>query len=97
MDRVAIDDGELETAVLGSGDPVAPVPTALTADELLPLAERLRGRFQVAFTTTGGAMPAAARPGRPVPSLGTRLTAHDCWRRSPSRVCTSSLSRHPAG
>jgi pimeloyl-ACP methyl ester carboxylesterase len=47
MDRVAIDDGELETAVLGSGDPVALVPTALTADELLPLAERLRGRFQV--------------------------------------------------
>lgn len=46
--RVAIDGGgELETALLGSGAPVALVPTALTADELLPLAERLRGRFRV--------------------------------------------------
>lgn len=37
----------LDTAVLGSGDPVVLVPTALTADELLPLAQRLQGRFRV--------------------------------------------------
>jgi pimeloyl-ACP methyl ester carboxylesterase len=47
MARVAIDGGDLETVVLGSGDPIALVPTALTADELLPLAERLRRRFRV--------------------------------------------------
>ncbi|OMQ15201.1 hypothetical protein A7K94_0211205 [Modestobacter sp. VKM Ac-2676] len=47
MARVAVDGAELETAVFGSGDPIALVPTALTADELLPLAERLRARFQV--------------------------------------------------
>jgi pimeloyl-ACP methyl ester carboxylesterase len=47
MTRVAIDGGQVETVVLGSGDPIALVPTALTADELLPLAERLQRRFQV--------------------------------------------------
>ncbi len=47
MVRVAIDGGELETILLGSGDPIALVPTALDTDELLPLAERLRGRFRV--------------------------------------------------
>ena len=47
MTRVAIDGGQVEAVVLGSGDPVTLVPTALTADELLPLSERLQGRFQV--------------------------------------------------
>ena len=61
MDRVAIGDGELETALLGSGDPVVLVPTALTADELLPLAERLRARFRVVHYHRrgyGGSSPA---------------------------------------
>ncbi len=47
MARVAMDAGDLETVVLGSGDPIVLVPTALMADELLPLAERLRSRFRV--------------------------------------------------
>ena len=42
MTRVAIDGGQVETVVLGSGDPLTLVPTALTADELLPLAGRLQ-------------------------------------------------------
>jgi pimeloyl-ACP methyl ester carboxylesterase len=47
MARVRIDGAELETVVLGSGDPVVLVQTALTADELVPLGERLRDRFRV--------------------------------------------------
>lgn len=47
MARVGIDGAELETVVFGSGDPVILVPTALTADELLPVAERLGDRFRV--------------------------------------------------
>lgn len=65
MVRVAVDGAELEAVVLGSGDPVALVPTALDADELLPLAERLRGRFRVLHYHRrgyGGSSP-AARPG----------------------------------
>jgi pimeloyl-ACP methyl ester carboxylesterase len=47
MAGVPVDGAELEAVVLGSGDPVVLVQTALTADELLPLAERLRGHFRV--------------------------------------------------
>lgn len=47
MARVPIQDGELEAAVLGVGEPLVLVPTALAADQLLPLAERLRTRFGV--------------------------------------------------
>lgn len=47
LDRVTIEDGVLEATVLGSGAPVVLVPTALTADELLPLAGLLRHRFRV--------------------------------------------------
>lgn len=75
-------DGEVLEAV-------ALVPTALDADELLPLAERLRSRVR-SFTTTGGAMPGAARPRHPVPSHGTRPTAHDCSHRT-------GRSRHLGG
>ena len=83
MARVAIDGGELEALVRGSCDPVALVPTAPMADELLPLAERMRGRFRVVHHRRGyaGSSP-ATHPG-PLPR--TRLTAHDCSRRSPSR------------
>ncbi|MDT0276440.1 alpha/beta fold hydrolase [Blastococcus goldschmidtiae] len=45
--RVPIEGGVLEATVTGSGDPVVLVQTALVADELLPLAERLRRRFRV--------------------------------------------------
>lgn len=63
MARVAIDGAELETAVLGTGDPVVLIPTALTADELLPLAERLKGRFQVVhFHRRGYAGSSPATP-----------------------------------
>jgi pimeloyl-ACP methyl ester carboxylesterase len=61
--RIAIEGGELETAVLGSGDPVALVPTALIADQLLPLAERLRDRFRVIhYHRRGYAGSSAATP-----------------------------------
>lgn len=38
--RVAVDDVELEVSAWGSGEPVVFVQTALTADELLPLASQ---------------------------------------------------------
>ena len=38
MRRVAVDGAELETEVRGTGEPLVLVPTALTADELRPLA-----------------------------------------------------------
>ncbi len=44
--RVPIEGGVLDAMVTGSGDPVVLVPTALAADELLPLAERLGHRFR---------------------------------------------------
>jgi pimeloyl-ACP methyl ester carboxylesterase len=65
MTRVPIAGAELETVVLGSGDPVVLVPTALTADELRPLAERLRECFSVVHYRRrgyGGSSP-AAQPG----------------------------------
>ena len=41
MDRVAIGGGTLEVAVQGAGQPVVLIQTALTADELFPLADHL--------------------------------------------------------
>lgn len=41
MDLVEVDGIELEVSDVGSGDPVVLVQTALTADELAPLAEHL--------------------------------------------------------
>jgi pimeloyl-ACP methyl ester carboxylesterase len=76
MARVAIDGAELETVVLGSGEPVALVPTALTADELLPLAERLRGRFRVVHYHRRGY--AGSSPGAPSGSVAR--DAADCAR-----------------
>jgi pimeloyl-ACP methyl ester carboxylesterase len=74
--RVAIDGGELETVVLGSGDPVALVPTALMADELLPLAERLRRRFRVVHYHRRGY--ARSSPASPPGSVARE--AADCAR-----------------
>jgi pimeloyl-ACP methyl ester carboxylesterase len=76
MARVAIDGGYLETVVLGSGDPVALVPTALTADELLPLAERLRDRFRVVHYHRRGY--AGSSPATPPGSIAQ--DAADCAR-----------------
>ena len=76
MARVAIDGGHLETVVLGSGDPVVLVPTALTADELLPLAERLRGRFRVVHYHRRGY--AGSSPATPPGSIAQ--DAGDCAR-----------------
>jgi pimeloyl-ACP methyl ester carboxylesterase len=76
MARVAIDGGELETVVLGSGDPVALVPTALAADELLPLAERLRDRFRVVHYHRRGY--AGSSPATPPGSIAQ--DAADCAR-----------------
>jgi pimeloyl-ACP methyl ester carboxylesterase len=49
MERVAANGAELEVAVAGSGEPVVLVPTAIIADELLPLAGELalRDRYRV--------------------------------------------------
>ena len=46
---VPVGDGDLEVEVLGAGEPVLLIQTALTADELRPLAEHTaaRGRFRV--------------------------------------------------
>jgi pimeloyl-ACP methyl ester carboxylesterase len=63
MVPLRIAGGALETAVLGSGNPVVLVPTALTGDKLLPLAERLRSRFRVIHYHRrgyGGSSPATA-------------------------------------
>ncbi|MEX5717933.1 alpha/beta fold hydrolase [Geodermatophilus maliterrae] len=76
MARVAIDGGDLETVILGSGDPVALVPTALTADELLPLAERLQGRFRVVHYHRRGY--AGSSPATPPGSVAQ--DAGDCAR-----------------
>jgi pimeloyl-ACP methyl ester carboxylesterase len=76
MARVAIDGGHLETVVLGSGDPVALVPTALTADELLPLAERLQSRFRVVHYHRRGY--AGSSPATPPGSIAR--DAGDCAR-----------------
>lgn len=76
MARVAIDGGELETVVLGSGDPVALVPTALGADELLPLAERRQGRFRVVLYHRRGY--AGSSPATPPGSVAR--DAADCAR-----------------
>ncbi|WP_146146055.1 alpha/beta fold hydrolase [Geodermatophilus tzadiensis] len=76
MTRVAIDSGHLETVVLGSGDPVALVPTALTADELLPLAQRLRDRFRVVHYHRRGY--AGSSPATPPGSIAQ--DAGDCAR-----------------
>ncbi|MQA32698.1 alpha/beta fold hydrolase [Modestobacter roseus] len=74
MVPVAVDGAELATAVLGAGEPVALVPTALVADELLPLAERLQHRFRVVHHHRrgyGGSSPA------PLPGSVARDAA-DC-------------------
>jgi len=44
MRLVEVGDIELEVRDLGAGDPVVLVQTALTADELAPLAEQLDAR-----------------------------------------------------
>ncbi len=62
--------------VRGSGDPVALVPTALMADELLPLAERLRGRFRVVHYHRRGY--AGSSPATPPGSVAQ--DAGDCAR-----------------
>lgn len=76
MTRVAIDGGQVEAVVLGSGDPITLVPTALTADELLPLAERLQGRFQVVHYHRRGY--AGSSPAAPPGSVAE--DAADCAR-----------------
>lgn len=63
MARVAVDGGELATLVVGAGEPVVLVPTALSADELLPLAERLSVDFTVVhFHRRGYAGSSPATP-----------------------------------
>lgn len=49
LKRVTVGDVDLEVEVMGDGEPVVVVQTALTADELRPLAERtaLSGEYQV--------------------------------------------------
>ena len=60
---MAADGGEPEPPVLGSGEPVALVPTAQNADGLLPLAEHLRGDFTaVHFSRRGYAGSSPATP-----------------------------------
>lgn len=63
--RVAIEDGELEVLDWGSGEPVVFVQTALTADELLPLASEVvlaEGYRKVVYHRRGyaGSSPAAS-------------------------------------
>lgn len=74
--RVTIEGGDLETAVFGTGDPVVVVPTALVADELLPLAERLRNRFRVVHHHRRGY--AGSSPATPPGSVAR--DAADCAR-----------------
>jgi pimeloyl-ACP methyl ester carboxylesterase len=46
MSMVSTGDARLEVLDEGSGEPVVLIQTALTADELLPLAERLRDHYR---------------------------------------------------
>ena len=65
---VPVQDGRLEVQILGSGAPVVIVQTALTADELRPLAERIasRGGYRVlhyhrrGYAGSGPALPGAS-------------------------------------
>ncbi|MGI8718096.1 MAG: hypothetical protein ACR2JN_09745 [Lapillicoccus sp.] len=48
LKSIRVGDVDLETEVLGDGEPVLLIQTALTADELRPLAEQVvrRGGYQ---------------------------------------------------
>jgi pimeloyl-ACP methyl ester carboxylesterase len=46
MSMISVGDARLEVQDGGSGEPVVLIQTGLTADELMPLAERLRDRFR---------------------------------------------------
>ncbi len=51
LEMITVGDVDLEVDVLGEGEPVVIIQTALTADELRPLAERTaaRGPFRVVY------------------------------------------------
>ena len=76
MDRIVIGGGILEVAVRGAGEPVVLIQTALTADELFPLADHLAlvdGLQPIAYHRRGyaGSSP-TKRPG------SIRRDAEDC-------------------
>jgi hypothetical protein len=71
---VAVGDAELEVSDWGSGDPIVFLPTALVADELVPLATSLPWMAFVNFSTTGGATPAVVESSTPVRSQAMPMT-----------------------
>ena len=73
---IDLPDVRLDVLDRGSGDPLLLIPTALTADEFEPVAERLArsGRYRVLTHRRRGYSPAAPQTG--VPSIGR--DALDC-------------------
>jgi hypothetical protein len=71
---VAVGDAELE----GSGDPIVFLQTALTADELVPLANEPALAGFADSSTTGGAMAAVVASSTPVRSLAMPRTLVLC-------------------
>jgi pimeloyl-ACP methyl ester carboxylesterase len=66
MQRIPVGETDLEVEVRGSGEPVVLIPTALMADELLPMADQppLRDRYRLILYRRrgyGGSAPAAGR------------------------------------
>ena len=72
---VHVGDAQLYVSDFGSGEPVVLVQTALTADELLPLARESAWRTSPSSSTTVEAMAAAVPPAHLVRSRPTPQTA----------------------
>jgi len=90
---VAVQDTELEVSEWGLGEPVVFIQTALTADELLPLAnEPALDRATARSSAAGAGTPAAAQSTAQVRSRATPPTAMPCWPRWGSSAHTSSGS-----